>query len=396
VDRIERLYREELDRAELASGSELNGNGFRRLAKTGVAAGAHWSRLDRTIGARRGLDQAPLVLGYHRVVENFEHSARDTMASMLISTRTLEQQLDWIGKRYRFVSMDEIAQHGVGQFNGSGVRSSGKPLAAVTFDDGYRDVYEHAFPLLQRKGIPFTVYVVTDLVGTDRLQLHDELFMLLSLVLRRDPSVRKKIWGIVADRFAGGEAERIARLLSEADSSGTPYSATRLILHGMSATDIRIAMDSLHSQESLNQEQLEPFMSMDWRMLKGLIEGGATVGSHTRSHVLLATATEAVVKEELEGSRRHLERQLGVPIRHFAYPDGSFKDDTISAVDAAGYLTACTASSHSKGQISRLAIPRRMLWENTCKNALGKFSPAILSSQINGVFDFKERGSREH
>jgi glycosyltransferase involved in cell wall biosynthesis/peptidoglycan/xylan/chitin deacetylase (PgdA/CDA1 family) len=396
VGRVEQLYREELARAELVGSAETQGNAFRRLAKTGVAVGAHWSRMDRAIGARRGFNQAPLVLGYHRVVENFEHSARNTMASMLISTRALEQHLDWIGKHYRFVSMDELAQHAMEHLNGGGPRKRGKPLATVTFDDGYRDVYEHAFPLLQRKGIPFTTYVVTGLVGTDRLQAHDELFMLLANILRRAPGVRKAIWETAAKKFTGGDPARITRLFQRANDSGSPYKATRLLLHGLSATEVRHVMDDLHAEISLNKDQFEPLLSMDWSMLKDLVKGGATVGSHTRSHVLLASAAEPVVKAELEGSRRDLEQELGVPIRHLAYPDGSFTEDTLPAVEAAGYLTACTASGKSIGRFSPLAIPRRMLWEGACQNALGQFSPAILSSQINGLFDGVERKTYDY
>jgi peptidoglycan/xylan/chitin deacetylase (PgdA/CDA1 family) len=358
--------------------------------------GAHWSRLDRTIGARRGLSQAPLVLGYHRVVENFEASARNTMASMLISTRTLEQQLDWIGKHYDFVSMDELAQNGVARRNGSGAGSNGKPLATVTFDDGYRDVYEHAFPLLQRKGIPFTVYVVTDLIGTDRLQLHDELFMLLSSILRRDPAARMEIWDTVAESFVGGDSVRIARLFRQMDGSGTPYRATRLMLHGLDADEVRAAVRGLRALVALEKDQYEPFLSMDWDMLKHMADAGVTVGSHTRFHTLLASASESVVKEELEGSRRDLERGLDMPIRHFAYPDGSFTEDTLPAVEAAGYQTACTACIHTNERYPALTIPRRMLWEGACQNALGQFSPAILSSQINGLFDAIERCPYEH
>lgn len=396
VARTERLYREELARSELVSNPETNGNKMRRLAKTGIAVGAHWSKLDLTIGSRRGLNEAPLVLGYHRVVENFEQSARNTMASMLISTRSLEQQLDWIGKRYRFVSMDEIAEHAMGSLNGGSQRSNGKPLATITFDDGYRDVFENAFPLLQRKGIPFTAYVVTDLVGTDRLQLHDELFMLLANILRQKTSARKAIWDSVAANVAGGDSARIARLFQRADESGSPYKATRLMLHGLSATEVRQVMDDLRVEIALDPEQFMPFLSMDWDMLNTLVKGGATVGSHTRSHVLLASASDEVVKEELEGSRQALEQQLQVPVRHLAYPDGSFSDKTLPVVEAAGYLTACTASGKSKGAFTPLAIPRRMLWEGACQNALGQFSPAILSSQINGLFDGVERKTYDH
>lgn len=376
---------------------KVQGNGLRRLLKTGIGLGAHWSRLDRVVGARRGLDKAPLVVAYHRVVQDFERSSRTSMPSLLVSTKTLERHLDWIGQRYRFVSLDELARHPA--FTGRGRRNSGadddRPMAVVTFDDGYRDVYRNAFPLLKRKGIPFTVYVVTDLVGTNRLQLHDELYLLLAEVLALDPGAQNDCWNALAESF-GRDSARIAKLMRQVNECLEPYRATRLMLHGLSAAEVRHVLVELHSLVELEGAKREEFLSMDWEMLQELVDAGVTVASHTRSHALLATESEELVKQELEGSRRELELRLGVPIRHMAYPDGSFNANTIKAVNAAGYVTATTVCRHGSDDYPALAIPRRPLWENACKNALGQFSPAIFSCQVNGFFDVLERCPYEH
>ena len=60
----------------------------------------------------RGADR-PLVLGYHRVVEDFGTAARTEMPSMLISASMFERHLEWLGRRFRFVSLDEIGEHAV-------------------------------------------------------------------------------------------------------------------------------------------------------------------------------------------------------------------------------------------------------------------------------------------
>src|SRR5689334_13028177 len=132
---------------------------LRNLVKTGAASALHWSGVTRWFGK-----DAPLVLSYHRVVENFALHTSNSIPAMLISTSTFERQLDWIGRRYRFVSLDELA------FSMQAKGSLSKPIAAVTLDDGYHDVYEHAWPLLKRKGIPAAVFVVTDLIGSTRFQ----------------------------------------------------------------------------------------------------------------------------------------------------------------------------------------------------------------------------------
>ena len=98
--------------------------------------------------------------------------------SMLISDRMLSRQIDWLAKRFSLMSLDEI-----GSRLESG-RPFEKPAAAITFDDGYSDVYHHAYPLLKRKGVPAAFFVVTGLVDTGRPQVFDRLYLLIRLLHR--------------------------------------------------------------------------------------------------------------------------------------------------------------------------------------------------------------------
>ena len=80
------------------------------------------------------------------VVDDSRRRRASIIAPMLVSRRMFERQLDWIGRRFRFVSLDEL---------GSRLESGqpfSTPTATVTFDDGYRDMYEHAFPVLEAQG----------------------------------------------------------------------------------------------------------------------------------------------------------------------------------------------------------------------------------------------------
>src|SRR5579862_4250862 len=138
---------------------------LRASFKTAASYGLHLTGVDGLIGTLTGTSRIPAIISYHRVVEHFEESSRRSIPSMLISTRMLEQHLDWVGSHYEFVSLDEIGSR---LQNGTG---STKPAAAVAFDDGYSDVYHNAFPLLVKKGIPAAVFVVTGLVGTEQMQI---------------------------------------------------------------------------------------------------------------------------------------------------------------------------------------------------------------------------------
>src|SRR5689334_6300019 len=141
-------------------------------------------------GTLSGGSELPFIVCYHRVVENFEKSAQHAIPSMLISTAMLERHIDWLAKRYSIVSLDEVGSHL------ESPRKFSKPPAAITFDDGYSDVYYNAIPLLLRKGVPAAVFTVTGLINTSWPQLFDRLYISLSELRTRGASVTRTITNV--------------------------------------------------------------------------------------------------------------------------------------------------------------------------------------------------------
>jgi peptidoglycan/xylan/chitin deacetylase (PgdA/CDA1 family) len=90
-----------------------------------------------------------------------------------------------------------------------------------------------------------------------------------------------------------------------------------------------------------------------------LLEAGVTIGSHTRTHLRLPAASDAQVEDEIAGSKAALERRLGLPVRHFAYPYGQFDERAREAARRAGYRTACsTRSGFNRVDADRFALRR--------------------------------------
>jgi peptidoglycan/xylan/chitin deacetylase (PgdA/CDA1 family) len=308
---------------------------FRKLLKASLAWGLDHSRI-----ARR---ESRWVVGYHRTVTEFPRDPQATLPPQCVSVKMLERQLDWIGRRFRFVSLDELHS----------ADPASQPMAAVTFDDGYEDFYTHAFPLLQRKGIPAAVFVVTDLVGTAELQIHDRLYLLL----------------------ARSRPPREAQFLLDPLLAALPQAAVLRLIEGLEA---RVTIEA---------EVRREHRSLNWEQIERLHQAGITIASHTRTHAILPNEEIDTVWNELRGSRETLEHRLGVPIRHFAYPCGQFNSGTIQAVERADYGFAYTICRHRDHRSPHLTIPRKMLWENSCLNALGSFSPSIMSCQVHGSFE---------
>jgi peptidoglycan/xylan/chitin deacetylase (PgdA/CDA1 family) len=323
----------------------------RSLAKSCIASAYNWS------GARHWLNRAnpaelPFIAGYHRVVTNFEDASRRTIPSMLISARTFEKHLDWLGRRFNFVSLDDVGLHLANE------RQFKRPSAAITFDDGYADIYHNAFPILKRKGIPAAVFIVTDLAGTSNVQIYDRLYACLS----RDKA--------------------------------PAFSTMTQMLTKMSQREVLDRLRSLERDAALPSNHGHEFMPLSWEMIEHMQNSDITIGSHTTSHVLLTSESVDEVRRQLIESRQTLESRLRRKIEHFAYPDGRFNKAVLETVHQSGYRFAYTICPQRDSRFPLLTIPRKILWENACTNMLGQFSPSVMRCQTDGVFDRK--GACEH
>lgn len=323
---------------------------IRSWIKTGAARFMNQTGVGALFSSWAGAKGVPVVVNYHRVVENFEESAKNSIPSMLVSRSMLEQHLDWLGRRFRFVSLDELGER-IGNRGGRADQ-----VAAVTFDDGYRDFYDHALPLLKQKGVPAAVFVVTDLVGTQRLQMHDKLYLLLTHRFRPN------------------------------SGAPTPFQSTRALLENLTQADQENLIRALEADVSLSEDELQPFHSLTWEMLGEIHRAGMTVGSHGQSHSLMTHESRQHVMREAAASRSEIEARLGMVVRHFAYPGGCFDDAAVEAVAAAGYRFAYTTCGHQHASLPRLTIPRSVLWEKSSSDFHGRFSGAVLNCQINHAF----------
>jgi peptidoglycan/xylan/chitin deacetylase (PgdA/CDA1 family) len=323
--------------------------------KDGLCCSLATAGLDAWMGRLARSIRRPWVIGYHLVVEDAA-AVEQAMPGLAICTRTLERHLDWIGRRFRFISLDEL-----GALVEAGT-ASGKPLAAVTFDDGYRGVYDHAFPMLARKGIPAAVFAVTDLVGTSRLQAHDSLYRLL----RQQRSLPPK------------EA----------------YQATRALLPAQRSPGVDPPAQAPAGGEG--QEEFQALLPLTWEMLATMQGSGITIGSHTKSHSILTGVAPSQLIDEAFGSRRELERRLSRRVEHFAYPDGQFNPAVVRAVAEAGYRFAYTTCAHRDAAHSSLTLPRTILWEQSALDCAGRFSPAILSCQAHGLLELVSGCGKNH
>jgi peptidoglycan/xylan/chitin deacetylase (PgdA/CDA1 family) len=356
---------------------------WRWQLKMALAAGIAYTRSLPLVAAATKARRRPLILGYHRVVEDFRSASRTEMASMLTSRQTLEQHLEWIGQEFRFVSLDEIGQR---ELEG---RPFTEAVAAVTFDDGYRDVYDQAFPYLKARGIPAAVFVVTALIGRGEWQIHDHLYHLLAKGFAKWHDPRRQLAGLLTDLRMDADG-----CLHSVSVAPTAMETVSELLPVMPRADVTRLLEAL--ELTLGNGYRAIPASLSWPMLQEMRDAGFTIGSHTRTHLSLPLESPDRVREELVESKRDLERGLGEAADHFAYPGGQFSPPVVESTAQAGYRFAYTACPHRDRRHPALTLERLLLWERSSLDERGRFSPQLMSCQAHDLWPPARRCERRH
>ena len=355
---------------------------WRRLLKDAAASAISHVRslasLAPAVGGCR-----PLVIGYHRVVDDFETAASTDMPTMLVSRMMFERHLEWLGRHFEFVSLDEIGAHL------EGGEPFQRPVVTITFDDGYRDVYENAVPALMRVGAAATMFLVTEHVDRACWQIHDRMYHLLKRAYDR----LQQPWRMLAKLFA--DADIAPNMVEQLRAKSTnPYVLTSMLLPAISQAQANLVMDLLTAEVGV-ERGVAP-ATMTWSMVRDLQRAGFTIGSHTRTHAWLANESPEKSFDEIAASKRDLEDHLRQSVRHFAYPGGQFTAAVVDMVAAAGYRYAYTACEHRDPRHPALTIDRLMLWEGSSVASNGDFSSAILNCQAHRLWPSARRCERVH
>jgi peptidoglycan/xylan/chitin deacetylase (PgdA/CDA1 family) len=187
-----------------------------------------------------------------------------------------------------------------------------RPFAVLTFDDGYRDNVEHAWPILRRYGAPWTIFVTTEFAdGRGHLwwlELEEAIARLDQVVLSLEGQVLN-----LASRTPG----------QKQTAFNTVYRRLRAAPQERCQT---VAADLTRQAGIASSFAAE--LCLGWDELQDLArEPDVTVGAHTVSHPILAKLDTTAAAREIGESKMLLERRLGRPVRHFAYPFG----DRVSA-----------------------------------------------------------------
>ncbi len=305
---------------------------FKRVARLAVRCGFHCAaRLNSRWTARLGSRRRFVILALHSVSGPADAHHRYVSPRIAVPPRVFERHVAFLAHRYHCVSMDAVHEALASR------RELPPNTVAITFDDGYRDNYDYAYPILRRYGVPATFYVVTGCLDGRGVFWPAEVRRLLYHASGLRYSDR-------TEREAAAWMSRLAR---------------------MSRPDRDDALDELAALAGARRGA-PPSPMLTWSQIREMHRGGMSFGSHTVSHPLLPSVSSEEARREIEDGRAELEAGLGAPVAHFSYPnpsDGVHVNGPVrQLVQDTGYETAVTSvRGYVLATADRYALPRMSL-----------------------------------
>jgi len=261
-----------------------------------------------------------MIFNYHRLYRGQLNTLFDQGVYSL-SESCFTSQIHWIKENFTVIDeatlIDTIYHK---------KKLSGRN-AFITFDDGYIDNYEIAYPILRELSVPATFFIPVNQINGTTPPWWDEVAYLIKtstiesfqfaeqvFVLGKEINERQSVINKVLRVFKGQQTKNINALLNE--------------LEKQTQTD-------RPSREILGQE------FMNWSQIKEVSEHNISIGSHSMNHFILSTLDKEQQYYELHESKKVIEEKIGSPINSVAYPVGgktAFNDETQAIAKSCGYL----------------------------------------------------------
>ncbi|MGV3631026.1 MAG: polysaccharide deacetylase family protein [Bacteroidota bacterium] len=264
-----------------------------------------------------------------------------------MSPALFEKSISFISRNYEVFTIEEIIL--------SGMKTEGRKIATISFDDGYRDNIEFAAPILEKYNCKASFYVVTECIDLNKptwTYVIDFIFQNASpdhIELDYDflpAGLRKAVFARTQDKMQ--YAARLKPFLKKLD-------------HVQRNT----ILDQLYNRFS---DVRLPEIMMSWDDLAELIRRGHTVGSHSHTHPMLGTIkNEEESLYELQTSFELIREKLGIEPQTISYPLGSYDETIIRQSKEVGYKLGVAVKQEVffRDQAGIYEIPRIELYSES-------------------------------
>lgn len=295
---------------------------------------ARWNKKKVTIVQYHGVTASP---GPFQGIEN--HKGKHLAAAKFLD------QMRYLRTHYQVVPVEEIVSHLVAN------TLLPDCCAAITFDDGYRNNYSVAYPILRALNLPATIFVTTEFVSGNNPLWVDRIEYALNKTSREllelDIPGERVALSLKSDRERVAAKEFLAAMLKRSSQ-------------GLRSRVVSQLEEKTERTLGGRRDDQGDYASLTWDEVVEMQSSGLiTIGSHTVTHPILPRCASAEVEQELALSKALIENMLGRACGLFCYPNGDFDAETKAAVGRAGYVGAASSMRGlNDGQTDPLALKR--------------------------------------
>lgn len=288
-------------------------------------------------GLRYFIRKQTAIFTFHRVVTQHCYNTTHFQKSLLVTEKGFSRFLGWLQTNFTVIALADLAR--------CEKDKSKKPYGIITFDDGWQDNYQHAFPALVREKLPATIFLSTHcLEGSSGFWWQDLGELLTDTSLSAD--LRQQIHSCMR--------EHITFLPVGFDAF---HEIDALIAHIKShcagqADGMCSALYTMADRSRKNR-------CLSWDQCREMSTHAITFGSHTLTHARLSTLTDSHLQQELSASKKEMLRQNIAAIDAICYPYGDYDRRVLEVANQLYHLGLTTNSglvtSFTK---QRLTLPR--------------------------------------
>jgi peptidoglycan/xylan/chitin deacetylase (PgdA/CDA1 family) len=284
------------------------------------------------------------ILRYHRVNE-LEGQLFDT-----VSPATFAEQMELLRRYFTVLSLSDLVERAASDAVPPGA-------VAITFDDGYQDNYEYAFPILRRLGLPATIFLTTGPMESGTLLWHDRL-----------------IDAFQQTRVRSFSLDGRAISLGSRDEIRAAFAVCFPIVRNLEPLRRDEQIRRLARSLEVEDPDERNWRKLNWKEVEEMAANGISFGAHTVTHPILTKVSRAEAFSEIMASREAIERVLGRSPDLFAYPNGGRGDfdDAIKQFlrDAGFRCSVTTLQGANDARTDPHELRREGMWDPVAPRAL--------------------------
>lgn len=288
----------------------------------------------------------------HRVTDDDEGCLQGLRPSWLA------EQLDYLSRHYHFLPLSKLLdcyeRH----------QSIPPNSAVMTFDDGFRDNFTNAYPILQQYHVPATVFLATGCVSSGDLPWPQQVGYLFQ---------KTKV-----DRLCHVTTQKMPVMLKSPRDRNTVRAAVMKALGHMPRVERERTVAEL---SELLQVDIPRDRMLTWDQVKTMQGGGIEFGAHSFSHPWMPLLSSEEARWEMETSLQDIQRRCGVTRPPFAFPAGLRTTDLVKMAISVGFRSVF--QTHYNLRINQIGVNDQF---SLSRMGLPNAPGVILEGELDGPF----------